>query len=156
VLRRSRLLILSCAALTLLLGVAPAADAKRKIIAPRQFQIPQNIPAPQPPTGSATIVGRLGVRACFTPTSSGERKIKCPGAVVRACTEGRTVGVRSQTYPPQPVSTGARGSIAATLPYPGGYWEVSLSVPTETRRAKGLKISCFGIEEIVAIDDGSR
>jgi hypothetical protein len=158
VLRRSRPLTLSCAALALvlLLGVAPAVEAKRKLIAARQFQIPQNIPGPQPPTGSATIVGQLGIRGCFTSVSSNGRKVKCPGAVLRACTEGRRVEVQSQSYPPQLVTTGARGSIAATVPYPGGYWEVSISVPTERRRAKGLKISCFGSEEIVAIDDGSR
>jgi hypothetical protein len=154
-LRRSRLLILSCAALALL-GVAPAAEASRKIIAARQFQIPENIPGPRPSPGSATITGKLGIRACFTSASSNGRKVKCPGAVVRACTEGRTVMVRGPAVPAQFVTTGPGGSISATVPYPGDFQEQAFSVPTEIRRTKGLKISCFGAEEVVAIDDGSR
>ena len=150
-----RLLAILLAVLVSAVAMAPGAEAKvRKLIAARQFQIPENIPGPQPSTGSATITGKLGIRACFTSAWSDGRKVKCPGRVVRACTEGRAVRVRAHGYPAQFVTTGPGGSIAATVPYPveGGYEEVALSVPTETRRAKRLKISCFGTDVVVAID----
>lgn len=144
-------------ALALVLGVAPGAEAKaRKILAVPRFEVPENIAGPQPSPGSATITGRLVIRGCFTQVIPPifDRKVKCRGAVVRACTEGRVVRARGPGVPAQFVTTGEGGSIAATVPYPvqGGYQEQSLSVPTETRRAKGFKISCSGGSTSVAID----
>lgn len=140
-----------------MIGLASQAEAKGKITVARVLKVAENIMGPQPPTGSATISGKLAIRGCFVRTPSEfHKKVRCPGAVVKACTAGRTVEVKPQGHPPQAVVTGGDGSLTATVPFPGAFFpgddqQVGLVTNSETRRAKGLKIRCFGTEEIVSV-----
>src|SRR4249919_3746990 len=78
--------------------VAEVAKAKGgKVIASPRFDVPGHILAPPRPAGSPTvtytITGKLVMRGCFTSASSNGRKVKCSGAVLKACVESRTIDV---------------------------------------------------------------
>jgi hypothetical protein len=148
-------LVTCCAMLAVISATAPGAAAKQtKIIAALQFAIPSEVVVPPPPTGSATITARLGIRGCFTSAWSNGKKVKCPGTVVQACTVGRPIRVRPYGLAPQFVTTVAGGSFSATIPHVFlDDQQVAMRVSSEPKRTKRFRISCFGSEEVVDVVD---
>ena len=133
---------------------ASVAKKKGKIIAATQFAIPSEIVVPGPPTGSATITARLGIRGCFTSAWSNGKEVKCPGPVVQACTVGRAITVRPFGLPQQVVMTLAGGNFSVTIPHRFlDDQQVALRASTEPKPTKRFRISCFGTEEIVDVVD---
>ena len=140
--------------------VAAVAKAKGgKVIASPRFDVPDHILAPPRPAGSPTvtytITGKLVMRGCFTSASSNGRKVKCSGAVLKACVESRTIDV----YAPyalirrQSVSAGVDGSFTATVESGDDYLEVDLSVGAKRVHSKRQRINCYAGSDWIDISE---
>jgi hypothetical protein len=137
----------------LIVDLAVAKGKRGKIIAAPRFEVPGNILAPLPHTGFAAIEGRLGIRDCFTSVWSDGKEVKCPAAVLRACTENRQIRIRGDYSILQFATTGTGGSLSATVPFPGDYEELWLHVGQKRAQTRRLRITCFPFSESIAISE---
>ncbi len=152
--RRTTIGLALLAALTSIAALMPqppsqGAAHRGKLIAAPRFEVPEHMLAPPRPAGSATvtlaITGKLAMRGCFTSASTNGRKVKCPGAVRKACVEGRTIEVyasHAQTQR-QFVTAAADGSFTATVVFEDDYLEGHLLIGPRRAQSKGLRIVCY-------------